>query len=88
MLSESRLEKRTLGSSNNQTEKDYQDTSNNDTLYNTIALALSGAAGYGLYKSGVLKVIAKPMLEIADKIAKEAGEGVIACDMILPPWRA
>ena len=86
MLSESRLEKRTLGSSNNQTEKDYQDTSNNDTLYNTIALALSGAAGYGLYKSGVLKVIAKPMLEIADKIAKEGTDKASVTMSTIKEW--
>ena len=66
MLSENRLEKRTIGVSN-QTTKDYQDTSSNDTLYNTIAIGLSIALGHKLYKSGALKEIAKPMLEIADK---------------------
>ena len=71
MLSESRLEKRTLGSINSQTYTDYQDTSNNDTLYNTIKIGLIGAAGYGLYKSGALRSIARPLLELADNIARE-----------------
>ena len=72
MLSESKLERRTLG--NNQTYTDYQDTSNNDTLYNTIKIGLAAATGYGLYKSGALKQIARPLLELADTVAREGGD--------------
>lgn len=70
MLSENNLEKRTIGA-DSQTYKDYQDTSDNDTLYNTIGLGLAALTGYGLYKSGVLKPIMKPLLELADNVARE-----------------
>lgn len=70
MLSENRLEKRRIGAYS-QTYKDYQDTSDNDTLYNTIGLGLAAVAGIGLYKSGALREIAKPLLELADTVARE-----------------
>lgn len=69
MLSENRLERRTLG--NDQTYRDYQDTSDNDTLYNAIKIGLVAVTGYGLYKSGALKEIATPLLELADNVARE-----------------
>ena len=71
MLSENRLEKRTLGSASSQTYTDYQDTSNNDVLYNTIKIGVAGLATYGLYKGGLLKPIVKPLLELADNVARE-----------------
>ena len=70
MLSENKLERKTLGSVS-QTYTDHQDTSNNDTLYNTIKIGLVAATSYGLYKGGFLKQIAKPLLELADNIARE-----------------
>lgn len=85
MLSENRLEKRTIGVSS-QTTKDYQDTSSNDTLYNTIAIGLSIALGHKLYKSGALKEIAKPMLEIADKLAKEGTDKASVTMSTIKEW--
>lgn len=73
MLSENRLEKRQIGI-DSQTYKDYQDTSDNDTLYDTISFGLAALTGYGLYKSGALKEIAKPLLELADKVAQEGSD--------------
>ena len=69
MLSENSLKRKTLQSS--QTYKDYQDTSDNDTIYNMIEIGLIGLTGVGLYKSGALKGIMQPLLELADTIAKE-----------------
>lgn len=71
MSSGNNLERRILATTNDQTYRDYQDTSNNDTLYNTIGLGLAALAGYGLFKSGVLKPIMKPLLELADTVARE-----------------
>ena len=85
MLSENRLEKRTIGVSS-QTTKDYQDTSSNDTFYNTIAIGLSIALGHKLYKSGALKEIAKPMLEIADKLAKEGTDKASVTMSTIKEW--
>ena len=85
MLSENRLEKRTIGVSS-QTTKDYQDTNSNDTLYNTIAIGLSIALGHKLYKSGALKEIAKPMLEIADKLAKEGTDKASVTMSTIKEW--
>lgn len=85
MLSENRLEKRTIGVPN-QTTKDYQDTSNNDTLYNVIGLGLSLAIGHKLYKSGALKNIAKPMLEIADTLAKEGTDKASVVMSTVKEW--
>ena len=85
MLSENRLEKRTIGVSS-QTTKDYQDTSDNDTLYNTISLGLSIAIGIKLYKSGALKDIAKPMFEIADKMAKEGTDKASVIMSTVKEW--
>lgn len=70
MSSGNRLQKRTLQRDTDiATTVDYQDTSQNDTLYNTIKIGLLAAAGYGLYKSGLIKDLMKPMLEVADQIA-------------------
>lgn len=70
MLSESKLSKRQIGV-DSQTYKDYQDTSGNDTLYDTIGYGIAALTTFGLYKSGALKEITKPLLELADKVAKE-----------------
>ena len=59
---------------NVQTYQDYQNTSNNDTLYNTIGLGLAGIFGYKLYKTGALRGIAGPMLELANTIAREGSD--------------
>ena len=73
MLSENKLEKRRIGV-DSQTYRDYQDTSDNDTLYNTIGYGLAAIAGYKLYKTGALKEIMKPLLELADNVAREGGD--------------
>lgn len=70
MLSENKLTRKTIGA-DSQTYKDYQDTSDNDTLYNSIGYGLAAITTYKLYKGGYLKEIAKPLLELADQIARE-----------------
>lgn len=84
MLSENRLERRILG--NDQTYKDYQDTSDNDTLYNTIKIGLVAATGYGLYKSGALKQIAAPLLELADNVAREGTDKAANAMSTVKQW--
>ena len=70
MLSENKLEKRRIGA-DSQTYKDYQNTSGNDVLYDTIGYGLAALTTYKLYKGGHLKEIIKPLLELADNIARE-----------------
>ena len=70
MLLENRL---ITNSRTDQVSKDPRDTSNNDILYNNIALGLSGIFTYALFKKGALKDIAKPLFELAHKTA---GEGI------------
>ena len=84
MSSGNRLQRKTLNDS--QTEKDYQDTSNNDTLYNTIAVGLSIFLGHKLYKSGALKGIAKPFLEIADSVAKDGTDKASIAMSTIKEW--
>lgn len=87
MLSGNRLERRRIIRDNDiATSVDYQDTSQNDTLYNTIKLGLIGAAGYGLYRSGLIKDLMKPMLEIADKIAREGTDKASVTMSTIKQW--
>lgn len=74
MQSENRLERKTLYSDDNQVITDYQDTSKNDILYNTIALGAAALTGYGLLKTGALRPITKSLLEVADKVARESSD--------------
>lgn len=58
-----------------QTYKDDKNTSANDILYNTIGFGLAGVFGYfGLYKTGALRAIVSPMLELANTIAREGSD--------------
>lgn len=86
MLSENRLKRKTIGQTPDQTYKDYQDTSENDTLYNILKVGLIGATSYGLYKSGALKAISKPLLELADKVANEGGDSAAATMSAVRKW--
>lgn len=85
MLSENRLEKRMIGV-DSQTYKDYQDTSDNDTLYNIIKLGLMAGTGYALFKSGALKDVMKPMLELADNIAREGTDRAAMTMSTIKQW--
>ena len=86
MLSENRLKRKTIGQKPDQTYEDYQDTSKNDTLYNIIKVSLIGATTYGLYKTGALKSISKPLLELADKVASEGGDTAAATMSAVHKW--
>jgi endonuclease YncB( thermonuclease family) len=85
MQSESRLERKTLYR-DNQVSKDYQDTSKNDTLYNTINLGVAAIAGYGLLKTGALKPVVKPLLELADKVAREGSDKAAVTMKTVKQW--
>lgn len=85
MLSENKLERRTLGNPS-QTVTDYQDTSDNDVLYNTIKIGLVGAASYALFKSGAMKGIAKSLLEVADTIAREGTDKASIAMHTIKEW--
>ena len=84
MLSENNLKRRNLQDS--QVYKDYQDTSDNDALYRTIELALIGVTGYGLYKSGALKDIVQPLLELADDIAQKGTDKAADTMSTIKKW--
>ena len=86
MLSENRLKRKTIGQKPDQTYEDYQDTSKNDTLYNIIKVGLIGATTYGLYKTGALKAISKPLLELADKVASKGGDTAAATMSAVHKW--
>lgn len=86
MLSENKLKRKTLGQTPDQTYEDYQDTSKNDTLYNILKIGLIGVTSYGLYKTGVLKTISKPLLELADKVANEGGNTAAATMSAVRKW--
>ena len=87
MQSDNRLERRTLQSNHDdQVVKDPQNASKNDTLYNTVALGLMAAGGYGLYKTGALRPIMKPILEFADKIAREGTDKASATMRTVNEW--
>ena len=85
MQSESRLERKVLHS-DDQVIKDYQDTSKNDTLYNTITIGLAALTGYGLLKTGALKPIVKPLLELADTVAKEGSDRAAVTMKTVKQW--
>ena len=85
MSSDNKLQKRTIGASN-QVSVDYQDTSDNDVLYNSIGLGLAAIAGYGLYKTGALKPIMKPLLELADNIAREGTDRAALVMSTVKEW--
>lgn len=55
----------------NQIVEDEQNASGNDTLYNTIKLGVAAFIGYKAVKSGLAKDIIKPVLEVADTMARE-----------------
>ena len=86
MLSENKLKRKTIGQKPDQTYEDYQDTSKNDTLYNIIKVGLIGATTYGLYKTGALKAISKPLLELADKVASKGGDTAAATMSAVHKW--
>lgn len=85
MLSENRLKQKRIGASG-QTYRDYQDTSDNDTLYNTIGLGLAALGGITLYKSGALREIAKPLLELADAVAREGTDKASVAMSTIKEW--
>ena len=69
-----------------QTFEDHQDTSNNDVLYNAIGMGLAAILGRKLYKTGALQEIAKPMLEVADKIAREGTDKASMAMSTIKEW--
>lgn len=71
---------------NVQTFEDHQDTSNNDILYNAIGMGLAAVLGRKLYKSGALQDIAKPMLELADKIARDGTDKAAMTMATIKEW--
>lgn len=71
---------------NVQTFEDHQDTSNNDVLYNAIGMGLAAVLGRKLYKTGALQEIAKPMLEVADKIAREGTDKASMAMSTIKEW--
>lgn len=87
MLSESRLKTKRLRTDDDiVTTVDDQDASQNDILYNVIKLGIMGVTGYGLYRTGLLKDIMKPMLEVADKIASEGTDKASVVMSTIKQW--
>lgn len=65
---------------------DDQNTSGDDTIYRTVAVGLAVIGGIGLYKSGALKDISKPLLEVADKMAREGGDKASVTMSAIKEW--
>ncbi len=89
MSSENKLEKRNLDSYNytdNQTLKDGQDVSQDNTITTVLEVALIAATSIGLYKSGALKPIAKPLAEFADKLARDGTDKAGIAMTTLKEW--
>ena len=55
----------------NQVVEDDQNASGNDTLYNAVKIGIGALIGYKAVKSGLAKDIIKPVLEVADTMARE-----------------
>lgn len=71
MLSENRLERRTLNDvDGGQVTRDYQDTQDTSAIYNTIQYGLTALVGYKLFKSGLFKEVAGTMMEYAHNLAQ------------------
>lgn len=70
MLSENRLERRTLNTRGGQVSTDYQDTQDTSAIYTTIKLGLAAFAGYKLYRSGALRDVAGTIMEYAHDLAQ------------------
>ena len=58
---------------NNQLNADDQNTQEHG-LTDVMKLAIIGTLGYTAYRSGILKDIMKPMMEVADTLAREGGD--------------
>lgn len=68
------LESRRLGGGNSQVNEDRRNSSNNDTLSRVLGIGLSLFFTKKLYDTGALQPLVKPIMEVADSIAKEGGE--------------
>lgn len=87
MSSGNRLQRRRLsGDHDDYTLMDYQDTANEDTLYDTIKIGLIAATGYGLYKTGAIKELMRPLLEVADSIAANSTDKASAVMSTVKKW--
>jgi len=75
MPSDNRLQQRTLtgnyNDKDNATVNDPQNVNDASVLLNAVKMGLIAIAGYGTYKSGLLKGIIKPMLELGDVISEQ-----------------
>lgn len=60
--------------------------SGNDTIYKSIALGTATLLGVAAYKKGYLKAITKPILEVADNIAKNGTENTGAIFGAIKDW--
>jgi len=87
MLSENKLEKRILDDSpDDQTIIDKQNSGQEDTVSNIIKAGLVAATSFALFKTGALKDIAKPIMELADKVAKEGTDKAGVAMTTLKEW--
>ena len=87
MLSENKLETRTLGDNlSNQTTKDTQGARGDDAVTNAIKLGVVAATSFALFKSGALKDVIKPMMQMADKVAKEGTDKAGVAMTTLKEW--
>lgn len=60
--------------------------SGNDTIYKSIAIGTAAILGVGAYKKGYLKPVIKPLLELADTVAKNGTENTGAIFGAIKDW--
>ena len=78
---------RRLGATSPQvTEDDQNSLNDNDQIYNTINMGLIALAGIGLYRTGALKGIISPLLEVADNIAGKSIDKAGVSMSVIKKW--
>lgn len=89
MLSENRLERKTLGQSkkrDRQVRTDKQNASNNDVLTTAITVGMIALGGKQAYKAGLLEPIAKFLFELGDTVAKEGSDRASSVMKTVGDW--
>ena len=86
MLSENRLQRKTLNTQDENVMQDYQDTNDNDTLYRTIGIGLAALVGFGIYKQGWTKDIAAGLLKLGDTVGKQGGDRAAIVMSSIKEW--
>lgn len=78
------LDRRRLGGQ--VSDDDQHSLDDNDQIYNAITMGLIAVAGIGLYRTGALKGIISPLLEVADNIAGKSVDKAGVSMSVIKKW--